>query len=141
MLTTLKTLLCTTLIAAAGAGPQGTWKGTTSQDRPIELRLREGSLSFLKVGWRLTFDKPCPPPGSRIPAASRSDTHVMRFQAPVPLEDGALRTRVGIGRDLDLVLEGTFDADGAASGEILLETIESSPCRGRTTLKWKAHRK
>jgi hypothetical protein len=120
--------------------PDGTWKGTTSQGKEIELVVEEKDLKSLRVGWQIGFDKACIPPEGGPAELSREGSHFMRYQYPETVREGRLKTRIGIGRDLDVAVTGVFAADGTASGEIELLTVEASPCAGKAKATWKASR-
>lgn len=126
--------------APEGSIPDGTWSGRSSTGEPVELVTRGNAVHSLKLGWRIVFEKPCAPPGYRIPEASRSGTQLVNFQEPLKLEDGVFRAQVGIGRDLDATLEGELGA-GQGSGKLELRTLDSSPCTGKAEATWKVTRK
>ena len=117
----------------------GTWKGTTSQEKPISLGIKSDALTEFRIGWTIEFEKVCRPADTNVPQKSRQGTHVLRFQAPEALRAGVLKTQVGVESDLDLILSGTFTPEGA-SGQIEISTIPSSPCKGATKATWKAKR-
>jgi hypothetical protein len=64
----------------------------------------------------------------------------MRYQYPETLRGGRLKTRIGIGRDLDVALSGVFAADGTVAGDLELTTVDTSPCSGEAKATWKATR-
>jgi hypothetical protein len=126
--------------AAAEAPVEGTWTGTTSQGRRIEIRLKDSALDLIKLEWTITFEAPCPPPGDKVPRSSREGRHRVRFPYREAVKDMAFKTTFGIGRDLDASLSGTFGHDGSASGDLELKTLGSSPCVGAAKATWKAQR-
>ena len=65
----------------------------------------------------------------------------MRYQYPEPVRAGRLKTRLGVGSDLDLSLSGTFASDGTASGDLDLATVGGTRCSGKTRATWKATRR
>ena len=120
--------------------PDGTWKGTTSQGKEIELAVEENDLKSLRVGWQIDFESACVPPEGGPAERSREGSHFMRYQYPETVREGRLKTRIGIGRDLDVAVTGVFAADGTASGDIELLTVAASPCTGKAKATWKASR-
>lgn len=130
----------TTPDAPEAAVPDGTWSGRSSTGQRLELVTRGNAVRSLKLGWRILFEKPCAPPGYRIPEASRSGTQFVNFQEPLKLEDGVFRAQIGIGRDLDATLEGELGAR-QGSGKLELRTLDSSPCTGKAEATWKVTRK
>ena len=80
-------------------------------------------------------------PDGRLPQRAREGLQVMRYQYPEPVRSGRLKTRLGVGPDLDLALSGTFGPDGTASGDIDLATNGGTRCSGKTKATWKATRK
>lgn len=127
--------------AAKESPIEGTWEGTTSQSRKITIHVKDHALSRIRLEWEMTFDTPCPPPGSNRPQATRQGTAVMRFPFREPVKDAAFHTKVGIGRDLDASVDGTFADDGSAEGEIQLRSTEGSACKGSQKLTWTAKRR
>ena len=119
----------------------GTWEGHTSQGLDIEIEVDTNNVKVLRLGWRIAFDRECLAPDGRLPQRSREGLHVMRYQYPEPVRAGRLKTRLGVGPDLDLALSGTFDPDGTASGEIDLATNGGTRCSGKAKATWKATRR
>ena len=118
----------------------GTWKGSTSQGRDIEIEIDTNNVKVLRLGWQIAFENECLG-GGRLPQRSREGIQVMRYQYPEPLRAGRLKTRLGVGPDLDLALSGTFGPDGTASGDIDLATNGDTRCSGKIRATWKATRK
>ena len=129
---------------AASPAPEvdasGTWKGTTSQGRDIEIVVEENDVKSVRLSWQIAFDRDCLPPDGGPPQRERQGVHFMRYQYPETVKGGALKTRIGIGGDLDAVVKGTFGADGNATGEVALSTIEDARCSGKLTATWTARR-
>ena len=117
----------------------GTWKGRTSQGRDIEIEVDTNNVKVLRVGWQIAFESECLADG-RLPQRSREGRHVMRYQYPEPVRAGRLKTRIGVGSDLDLALSGTFGPDGTASGDIDLATNGGTRCQGKVKATWRATR-
>jgi hypothetical protein len=118
----------------------GTWKGQTSQGRDIEIEVDTNNVKVLRLSWQIAFENECLG-GGRLPQRSREGIQVMRYQYPEPVRAGRLKTRLGVGPDLDLALSGTFAPDGTASGEIDLATNGGTRCSGKTKATWKATRR
>lgn len=132
--------------AAAPAAPaevdaSGTWTGTTSQGRDVEIEVEANDVKLLRLGWQIAFDQQCPAPDTRLPQAAREGVQVMRYQYPESVHAGRLKTRLGLGSDLDLLFSGTFAADGTATGELELATVGGSRCSGKMKATWKASRR
>ena len=123
------------------ADASGTWKGTTSQGKELEIEIEANEVKWIRVGWQIAFDGDCVPPEGGPAERRREGTHLMRYQYPETVKAGRLKTRFGIGRDLDLLFTGTFLANASASGDVDLGTIESSPCAGKLKATWTANRK
>ena len=119
----------------------GTWKGRTSQGRDIEIEVDTNNVKVLRVSWQIAFDNECVAPDGRLPQRGREGIQVMRYQYPEPVRAGRLKTRMGVGSDLDLALNGTFGPDGTASGDLDLATIGGTRCSGKVKATWKATRK
>jgi hypothetical protein len=117
----------------------GTWKGSTSQGHEIEIEIGTNNVKVLRVGWRIAFENECLG-GERLPQRSREGLQVARYQYAEPVRAGRLKTRLGVGPDLDLALSGTFGPDGTASGEIDLATNGGTRCSGKLRATWKATR-
>ena len=126
---------------AAASPMQGTWTGTTSQEKKIEIFVKDSALDLIKLDWAITFDAPCAPPGEHRTRSTREGKHLARFPYREPVKDLAFKTKFGIGRDLDATLSGAFGTDGSASGDLEIQTIESSPCKGTVKATWKARRR
>ena len=132
----------------AGATPQmgpevdltGTWKGTTSQGREIEFQVEGNNLKLLRVAWQIGFEKACIAPDERLPMQTRQGVQVMRYQSPEPMTSGRIKTRLGIGSDLDLSVSGTLAPDGSATGDFDLGTVSGTRCSGKVKATWKASR-
>lgn len=126
------------------AGPEadlnGTWKGTTSQGREIEFHVEGNSLKLLRVAWQIGFEKACVAPDERLPMQTRQGVQLMRYQSPEPMTAGHLKTRLGIGSDLDLAVTGTLAPDGSANGDFDLATVGDTRCSGKVKATWKASR-
>lgn len=121
------------LVASCGSkdavGPgviTGTWAGSTSQDRAIELvvdgnNVAEGTFSYVLQG------ESC----SGVTGAV-----VIQGGASVPIEDGEFRIpRTQIGQTVFLTAEGVFTSSTAASGSF---TLEDRECE--TRVDWTATR-
>jgi hypothetical protein len=119
----------------------GTWKGSTSQGRDIEIEVDTNNVKVLRVSWEIAFDSECVAPDGRLPQRAREGIQVMRYQYPEPVRAGRLKTRMGVGSDLDLLLSGTFGADGTASGDLDLATVGGTRCSGKIKATWKATRR
>lgn len=119
----------------------GTWKGLTSQGREVEIEVETNNVKLLRVGWQIAFDAECVAPDGRLPQRTREGIQVMRYPYPEPVRAGRLKTRLGVGSDLDLVLSGTFGADGTANGDIDLATVGATRCSGKLKATWKATKK
>ncbi|HET8648166.1 MAG TPA: hypothetical protein VFO85_21900 [Vicinamibacteria bacterium] len=119
----------------------GNWKGTTSQGREVEIEVEANEVKLLRVGWQISFDRECPAPETRLPQRTREGMQVMRYQYPETVRAGRLKTRLGVGADLDLSVTGGFAADGTASGEIELATVAGTRCSGRMKGTWTAKRR
>ncbi len=126
---------------AAEVDASGTWKGVTSQGREIEVEVETNNVKVLRVGWQIAFDNECVAPDGRLPQRTREGIQVMRYPYPEPVRAGRLKTRLGVGSDLDLALSGTFSADGTASGDVDLATVGTTRCSGKLKATWKATRK
>jgi hypothetical protein len=118
----------------------GTWKGTTSQGREIEFHVEGNTLKILRVAWQIGFEKACIPPDERLPMQTRQGVQVMRYQSPEAMTAGHLKTRLGIGSDLDLAVTGTLAPDGSANGDFDLATVGDTRCSGKVKATWKASR-
>jgi hypothetical protein len=129
---------------AAEVGPEvdvsGVWKGVTSQGREIEIQVEDNNLKVLRVAWQIGFDKACVPPDERLPMQTRQGVQVMRYQSVEPMRAGRIKTRLGIGSDLDLAVTGTLAPDGSASGDFDLATVGDTRCSGKVKATWKANR-
>ena len=143
----------TTAVAARLVGPPapppapppdidatGTWKGTTSQGRDIEIEIDTNNLKVLRVGWQIAFENECLG-GGRLPQRTREGLQVMRYQYPELVRAGRMKTRLGVGPDLDLTLSGSFTPDGTASGDLDLATNGDTHCSGKVKATWRATRK
>lgn len=119
----------------------GTWTGSTSQGREVEIDVEGNEVKLLRLGWQIEFERECPAPDTRLPQREREGVHVMRYQYPESVRAGRLRTRLGLGSDLDLLVTGVFAADGTASGEMQLATVEGARCAGKVDATWKATRR
>lgn len=116
----------------------GTWKGSTSQGHDIEIEVDTNNVKVLRVGWEIAFENECVAPDGRLPQRAREGIQVMRYQYPEPVRAGRLKTRMGVGSDLDLALSGTFGPDGTASGDLDLATVGGTRCSGKIKATWKA---
>jgi hypothetical protein len=116
----------------------GTWKGTTSQGREIEFQVEGNNLKLLRVAWQIGFEKACVAPDERLPMQTRQGVQVMRYQSPEPMAAGRIKTRLGIGSDLDLAVSGTLAPDGSATGDFDLGTVGVTHCSGKVKATWKA---
>jgi hypothetical protein len=125
---------------AADVDVTGVWKGVTSQGREIEIQVDTNNVKVLRVGWQIAFENECVAPDGRLPQRDRQGIQVMRYQFPEPVRAGRLKTRMGVGSDLDLVVSGTFGPDGAASGDLDLATVNGTRCLGKLKASWKAKR-
>jgi hypothetical protein len=119
----------------------GTWTGTTSQGRAIEIEVDAGNVKLVRVGWRIAFENECVAPDGRLPQRDREGVQLMRYQYAEPVRGGRLKTRMGVGSDLDLVLSAAFGSDGTASGDLDLRTVSGARCVGQLKATWKATRK
>jgi hypothetical protein len=118
----------------------GTWRGRTSQDREVEIDVEDNDVKVLRLGWQIAFDRECPAPDTRLPQQTREGIQLMRYQYPESIRAGRLKTKLGMGSDLDLVFSGTFAADGTATGELELSTQPGARCSGKVNATWKATR-
>ena len=125
---------------AADVDASGTWKGLTSQGREIEIEVETNNVKVLRVGWQIAFDNECVAPDGRLPHRTREGIQVMRYPYPEPVRAGRIKTRIGVGSDLDLALSGTFGPDGTASGDVDLATVGTTRCSGKLKGTWKATR-
>lgn len=128
-------------LAPSEVDADGTWKGSTSQGHDIEIEVDANNVKMLRVGWEIAFDTECLAPDNRLPQRGREGMHVMRYQYPEPVRAGRIKTRLGVGADLDLSLSGTFTSDGTASGNLDLATVDGTRCSGEIRATWKATRR
>jgi hypothetical protein len=118
----------------------GVFKGTTSQGREIEIVVEANTVKSLRVGWQIAFERDCLAPDTRLPQRTREGVQVMRYQYPELVRDGRLKTRLGVGSDLDLLVTGGFERDGSATGDIDLSSVDGARCSGKVKASWKAAR-
>jgi hypothetical protein len=118
----------------------GVFKGTTSQGRVFEIEVERNTVKSLRLGWQIDFERDCVAPDTRLPQRTREGVQVMRYQYPELVRDARLKTRLGVGSDLDLVVTGAFERGGAASGDIDLASVQGASCSGKVKASWKAAR-
>jgi hypothetical protein len=118
----------------------GTWRGQTSQGRAVEIAVEGNEVKVLRIAWQIAFDRECPAPDTRLPQQTREGNQLMRYQYPEIVRAGRLKTRLGVGSDLDLVFTGAFAADGTATGDIELATLAGARCSGKVSATWRATR-
>lgn len=118
----------------------GAWRGRTSQGREVEIDVEANDVKVLRLGWHIAFDRECPAPNTQLPQQTREGIQLMRYQYAESIRAGRLKTRLGIGSDLDLVFSGTFAADGTATGNLELATLAGARCSGKVSATWKATR-
>lgn len=117
----------------------GTWIGKTSQDRAIEVVVRDGAVSSLKVGFSLKLDAVCARPGSPVATDYRGGEADVTFGKPVPVTAGRFVVNAGIS-DVDAQVIGEFSSSGA-TGTIDLQPTPASGCSGKDRLTWSAARR
>jgi hypothetical protein len=118
----------------------GVFKGTTSQGRVFEIEVEQNTVKSLRLGWHIDFERDCLAPDTRLPQRSREGVQVMRYQYPELVRDARLKTRLGVGSDLDLLVTGAFEPAGTASGDIDLASVTGASCSGKLKASWKAAR-
>ena len=118
----------------------GVWRGTTSQGRAIEIEVDGNNVKSLRLGWQIDFERDCLAPDTRLPQRTREGVQVMRYQYPEVVRDARLKTRLGVGSDLDLLVTGSFERGGTASGDIDLASVAGASCSGKVKASWKAAR-
>jgi hypothetical protein len=101
------------------AGYNGSWSGTTSQDRGISFTVANNAITYFSIGFRI--------PGCTITVFNYSTTPIT----------GNTFTVIGSGGGTNYVVVGTFTSPTAASGTLQV-TQNSQFCNGSTSATWAA---
>ena len=107
--------------SAAVTRYDGTWKGTTSQDKPVSFKILNRFVAHAEVGYELEGD-------------GCNSTGDFKFSAMTPTRMGAF-TLTNTTETAKLTISGKFTADDASEGEYTVEVVGDAPAGCNTSVK------
>lgn len=112
--------------SAAVTRYDGTWMGTTSQDKPVSFKILNRFVAHAEVGYAFEGDG-CSAAGD------------FKFSAMTPTRMGAF-TLMNASETAKLTFSGKFTADDAAEGGFMIEAVGDAPagCNATVAGEWTA---
>jgi hypothetical protein len=116
----------------------GVWKGQTSQNRDITVKVKDGAIMSLKIGLHLKLSSPCARPGSPVAVDYRGGEAEASYSKPIPIVNGTFTVSSGVS-DVDAKITGKLSGD-TFKGMIEMAASPGSGCSGKATITWTATR-
>ena len=122
----LYALLCVPLLAATGCRRRdynGTWQGTTSQDKPISFTVENGRIKKVSLNYRMECTR-----GGFCPLEAR-------LESEVSAEDSISGDAIRVKLSNDIEVKGSFTSGTDASGEMKI-LYKRPPCECHANATW-----